>query len=93
MPGRLSLPSTRYFWRVKVWDAAGKPYPESATSWWETGLLKQEDWRGQWIGFETPEEDAVRHAPAAWITSPDAARFRHRKRPRRSTSPTGRPSR
>ena len=23
-------PSTRYFWRVKVWDAAGKPYPESA---------------------------------------------------------------
>jgi alpha-L-rhamnosidase len=65
-------PSTRYFWRVKVWDAAGKPYPESASSWWETGLLQQENWRGQWIGFETPEEDAVRHAPAAWITSPEA---------------------
>jgi alpha-L-rhamnosidase len=62
-------PSTRYFWRVKVWDAAGKPYPESAISWWETGLLRQENWRGQWIGFETAEEDAVRHAPAAWISS------------------------
>jgi alpha-L-rhamnosidase len=65
-------PSTRYFWRVKVWDAASKPYPVSAASWWETGLLKQENWRGQWIGFETPEEDAVRHAPAMWITSPEA---------------------
>ena len=65
-------PSTRYFWRVKVWDAAGKPYPESAISWWETGLLRQENWRGQWIGFETAEEDVVRHAPAAWISSPDA---------------------
>jgi len=64
--------STRYFWRVKVWDAAGKPCPESDSSWWETGLLKQENWRAQWIGYETPEEDAVRHAPAVWITSPDA---------------------
>jgi len=66
-------PSTRYFWRVRVWDAAGKPYPDSAISWWETGLLKQENWRSQWIGFETPEEDAVRHAPSVWITSPDRA--------------------
>ena len=65
-------PSTRYFWWVKVWDAAGKPYPESDSSWWETGLLRQENWRAQWIGYETPEEDAVRHASAVWITSPDA---------------------
>ena len=65
-------PSTRYFWRVKVWGAAGKSYPESATSWWETGLVQQEGWSAGWIGFETAEEDAVRHAPAAWIASPDA---------------------
>jgi len=65
-------PSTRYFWLVKVWDAAGKPYAESETSWWETGLLHQDAWRGQWIGYETPEEAAVRHAPAAWVASPDA---------------------
>jgi alpha-L-rhamnosidase len=65
-------PSTRYFWQVKVWDAAGKPYAESTTGWWETGLLKQDAWRAQWIGYETQEETAVRHAPAAWIVSPDA---------------------
>jgi len=64
--------STRYFWRVRVWDAAGKPYPESETSWWETGLLTQSAWRGDWIGYETAEESAVRNAAAGWIASPDA---------------------
>lgn len=70
--GPAVTPGTRYFWRVKVWDAAGKPYTESKVSWWETGLLKQDGWRADWIGYETKEEAAVRHAPAAWITSPDA---------------------
>ena len=64
--GPAVAPGTRYFWRVKVWDAAGNPYAESETSWWETGLLKQENWRAQWIGYETAEEDAVRHARAEW---------------------------
>jgi alpha-L-rhamnosidase len=73
-------PSHRYTWRVKVWVAHG-PGPESgsaasapisAESTWETGLLHQEAWRAEWIGYETAEEDAVRHAPAAWITTPDA---------------------
>jgi alpha-L-rhamnosidase len=68
-------PSTRYFWRVTVWDAAGKPYPKSEIGWWETGLLKQEAWRAQWIGYETAEEDAVRHAPAEWIVNPEASAF------------------
>ena len=65
-------PSTRYFWRVKLWDAAGKPYAESPIAWWETGLLDQAAWSAHWIGYETAEEAAVRHAPAQWITSPDA---------------------
>ena len=65
-------PETRYFWRVKIWDAAGKPYSDSAISWWETGLGRPEEWRAKWIGFETAGESAVRHAEAAWITSPDA---------------------
>ena len=64
--------STRYFWRVKVWDAEGKAYPESEISWWETGLLMPAGWSANWIGYETPEESAVRNAPAVWIASPDA---------------------
>jgi alpha-L-rhamnosidase len=64
--------STRTFWCVKVWDAAGKPYAGSEISWWETGLLKQDAWKAQWVGYETAEEAAVRKAPAVWIASPDA---------------------
>jgi alpha-L-rhamnosidase len=64
--------STRYFWRVKVWNAANQPYAASPSSWWETGLLAQDAWHAQWIGYETPEEATVRHASATWIASPDA---------------------
>jgi alpha-L-rhamnosidase len=65
--------STRYYWRVKAWNAAGKPYATSEISWWETGLLKQDAWHAQWIGYETEEEAAMRQAPAVWIASPDVA--------------------
>jgi alpha-L-rhamnosidase len=64
--------SKRYFWWVKIWDAGGKPYPASETSWWETGLLNQHEWKAAWIGYETSEEAAVRRAPAEWIASPEA---------------------
>jgi alpha-L-rhamnosidase len=70
--GAALQPSTRYFWRVTVWGAEGKAYPASPASWWETGLLKQDNWRAAWVGYETAEEDAVRHAPATWVANPDA---------------------
>ena len=68
--GAVINPSTRYFWKVLLWDQAGEPAPESPVIWWETGLLKQ-PWRAQWIEYETAEEAAVRQAPAAWIANPD----------------------
>jgi alpha-L-rhamnosidase len=68
--GPAQTPSKRYYWRVKTWDAAGKPYPQSEISWWETGLLDHDPWHAEWIGYETPEEAAVRHASAQWIASP-----------------------
>src|SRR5579871_4807319 len=69
--GPALAPGKRYFWRVKLWDAAGHPYPAGETSWWETGLLLQDAWNAAWIGYETPEEAAVRHAKAQWIASPE----------------------
>ena len=65
-------PSTRYSWGVKLWGANGKAYAASETDWWETGLMSQDAWKAQWIGYETPEEATVRHAPAEWIANPDA---------------------
>ena len=68
--------STRSFWCVKLWGADGKTYGASQIAWWETGLMSEngsgDAWKAQWIGYETPEEATVRHAPAEWIASPDA---------------------
>ncbi len=47
--GPALVPEKRYFWRVRVWDKDGKPYPESDVSWWETGLMDAREWRGKWI--------------------------------------------
>jgi alpha-L-rhamnosidase len=75
--GSALKPSTRYYWRVLAWDKDGKPYPPSEISWWETGLLNPESFRGndhaKWIGYQTWEEAAVRKASAAWVTTPDYA--------------------
>ncbi len=62
-------PEQRYYWRVKVWDKDGNPYPASDVTWWETGLMQPAEWRGQWISFEQPEEKAIRESGALWITN------------------------
>jgi len=62
-------PEQRYYWRVKIWDKDGKAYPASNVTWWETGLMQAGEWRGKWIGFEEPEEKAVRLSDAVWITN------------------------
>ena len=78
----LAARHTRYYWRVKVWDAAGKLYPQSEISWWETGLAEARTrWHAEWIGYETPEEAAVRHAPAQWIASPDSRNWLRKRAP------------
>jgi alpha-L-rhamnosidase len=61
-------PSKRYYWRVLVWDQDGKASAPSETSWWETGLLQQENWKAKWIGYEEAELRHVRESGAEWIT-------------------------
>jgi alpha-L-rhamnosidase len=62
-------PSKRYYWRVLVWDKDGKAGAPSESSWWETGLLQQENWKAKWIGYEEPELRQVRESGADWITN------------------------
>ncbi len=62
-------PSKRYYWRVMVWDQDDKPSEPSDVSWWETGLLQQENWKAKWIGYEEPELRRVRESGAEWITN------------------------
>lgn len=39
----------QYFWKVKIWDAAGLVSSWSNTAKFSMGLLKQSDWKGDWI--------------------------------------------
>jgi alpha-L-rhamnosidase len=40
------------FWKVRIWDQAGRPSAWSRTAAWSMGLLRPEDWHGQWIGLD-----------------------------------------
>src|SRR5881394_899543 len=50
---------TRYYWRVRVWDASGRASPWSAPAFWETGLLQPGDWTAQWISPQPTAADSL----------------------------------
>ncbi|GHH94022.1 family 78 glycoside hydrolase catalytic domain [Streptomyces capillispiralis] len=64
------LPRTRYFWRVRVWDARGRASRWSEPRWWET-TLSDSDWRARWIGADAPPRPPSFEG-ASWIWSPGA---------------------
>ncbi len=45
----------RYYWKL-IWWGMNNTKAESATEYFETGLLHQSDWSGDWVGF-----------PSGWI--------------------------
>ncbi|MEU5095235.1 family 78 glycoside hydrolase catalytic domain [Streptomyces sp. NPDC020996] len=55
--------ATRTEWRVKVWTDLGES-DWSEPSWWETGLLRPDDWRAHWIEPAETEPAAPGHRPA-----------------------------
>jgi len=60
--GRPLRSRQRVSWRVRVWDAQGRPSPWSEPSSWEMGLLDAGDWTASWIGhpdWNEPEPNPV----------------------------------
>ncbi|MGH1565114.1 family 78 glycoside hydrolase catalytic domain [Mumia sp. DW29H23] len=59
----------RYHWKVMVWDASGGAGRWSAPTWFETGLLEQDDWSADWIAHDTdlplPTANAQQNTPAS----------------------------
>ncbi len=47
--GKALSPGQRAYWKVRVWDAQGKPSTYSAPAWWEMALLAPLDWQAKWI--------------------------------------------
>lgn len=43
-------PLRKYYWRVRVWDQHEKVSPWSETAHWTMGLIRDSDWKAQWIG-------------------------------------------
>jgi len=69
IPGGKPLePFTRYYWKVMVWDQHGRATAWSTPSWFETGMLRESNWKGKWIGDGKPapakEEDFYKDDPA-----------------------------
>ncbi len=71
----------RAWWRVRVWDAEGRASGWSPEAFFETGLLRPEDWKARWIG--APFGAIEPNLPALdgkvkWIGSPGAGPRRFR---------------
>ncbi|NYF81321.1 family 78 glycoside hydrolase catalytic domain [Granulicella arctica] len=43
---------TTYFWKLRVWDQAGKESPWSNPATWTTALLHPSDWSAKWIAAD-----------------------------------------
>ena len=70
--GRVLHSGQRVWWRVQVWDGAGRASAPSGATWFEMGLLEPADWQAEWLDISDPEEREGRAAGIHWIWS-DAA--------------------
>jgi alpha-L-rhamnosidase len=59
--GKPLQPFTTYYWRVELWDGAGKLLGSSALARFETGMMQERNWKGAWISDENGI--AVKPAP------------------------------
>jgi alpha-L-rhamnosidase len=48
--GRPLTSGMRCFWKIKIWDKDDDETPWSEPVFWTMGLLKENDWKGYWIG-------------------------------------------
>lgn len=56
-------PFTKYFWVVQLWDAAGTILPQSPIASFETGMMKTDNWTGNWIS----DRAGINTLPAAYF--------------------------
>jgi alpha-L-rhamnosidase len=65
--GKELAPATRYTWKVRVWDAEGKPSAWSKTAIFSTAL---KNWTASWIGRDEAQ-NFVGFEGAQWIWFPE----------------------
>ncbi len=62
--GAALQPAIKYYWQVKVWDAANNSSAWSSTAFWQMGLLAAGNWKANWI---EPVQSAERHMPGLLV--------------------------
>lgn len=67
--GRALRSRMRCYWRVRVWDGAGKASPWSSARW-SMGLMERSDWGAKWIGAAEPLMDAKLAASKEPVAEP-----------------------
>ena len=67
--GKPLASGTLAWWKVRVWDDAGKPTAWSEPAFWSMGMLKAADWKGEWIGLEGGEGKPEELKQARWVWS------------------------
>jgi alpha-L-rhamnosidase len=60
----------RCYWKVRVWDQAGRPSNWNPPAAWSMGLLEAADWKARWIGLDGGE-NPDHFAAARWVWSSD----------------------
>jgi len=66
--GTAFAPRHRYYWQVRIWNDQGS-IVVSPASWWETGLLKGDEWRAKWVANDPKIEQDDRAADPTWIST------------------------
>jgi alpha-L-rhamnosidase len=65
----------RYYWAVRVWDAAGKSTQAAEPAYWEMGLLAPTDWQAHWIrGSDAAQQAVLDRIHWLWLPKADAAK-------------------
>ncbi len=62
--------STKYFWKVRSWNKDSVPSDWSDPAWFETGLLKENDWKADWISGQPVESPGLTESFGYWIWHP-----------------------
>lgn len=54
---------TKYFWKVVIWDQDGQESSPSAIASFETAMMDQSEWKGEWI----TDENDIHYKPAPYF--------------------------
>ncbi len=57
--GKPLISSKTYYWKVKIWDQSGKETTWSKPASFITGLIKNEDFKGEWITSNKEKKQAA----------------------------------